>query len=161
MGKLTALAIKQAKPKDKSYILFDGEGLYLDIQPSGLKYWRVKYRYAGKEKKLAVGKHSYIGLKEARETCAQAKKLLAQNIDPSAKKQADKKATREAEAKDVEQRLKDPTVILNSFIISWTRYPQLKWDNTQVELEDMHVLFMTNDRDKYIDKLFVQLRGRW
>jgi hypothetical protein len=61
--------------------------------------------------------------------------------------------------KDVEQRLKDPTVILNSFILSWTRYPQLKWDNTQDELEDMHVLFMTNDRDRYIDKLFARLRG--
>lgn len=60
--------------------------------------------------------------------------------------------------KDVEQRLKDPTVILNSFILSWTRYPQLKWDNTQDELEDMHVLFMTNDRDRYIDKLFTRLR---
>lgn len=61
--------------------------------------------------------------------------------------------------KDVEQRLKDPTVILNSFILSWTRYPQLKWDNTQDDLEDMHVLFMTNDRDRYIDKLFARLRG--
>ncbi len=50
-------------------------------------------------------------------------------------------------------------MILNSFILSWTRYPQLKWDNTQDELEDMHVLFMTNDRDRYIDKLFARLRG--
>jgi hypothetical protein len=61
--------------------------------------------------------------------------------------------------KDVEGRLEDPTVVLNSFILSWTRYPQLKWDNTQDELEDMHVLFMTNDRDNYIDKLFARLRG--
>ncbi|MBI5141307.1 MAG: DEAD/DEAH box helicase family protein [Nitrospirae bacterium] len=61
--------------------------------------------------------------------------------------------------KDVEQRLKDQTVILNSFILSWTRHPQLKWDNTQDELEDMHVLFMTDDRDRYIDKLFARLRG--
>ena len=61
--------------------------------------------------------------------------------------------------KDVEKRLNDPTVILNSFILSWTRYPQLKWDNSQVELEDMHVLFMTDDRDKYIDKLFDRLKG--
>jgi TP901 family phage tail tape measure protein len=61
--------------------------------------------------------------------------------------------------KDVEQRLNDPTVILNSFILSWTRYPQLQWGNTQDELEDMHVLFMTNDRDRYIDKLFSRLRG--
>lgn len=56
--------------------------------------------------------------------------------------------------KDVEKRLNDPTVILNSFILSWTRHPQLKWDNTPEELEDMHVLFMTDDRDRYIDKLF-------
>ena len=61
--------------------------------------------------------------------------------------------------KDVEKRLNDPTVILNSFILSWTRYPQLKWGNTQEELENMHVLFMTNDRDRYIDKLFTRLKG--
>ncbi len=60
--------------------------------------------------------------------------------------------------KDVEQRLNDPEVILNSFILSWTRYPQLKWDKTQLELEDKHVLFMTDDRDHYIDKLFSKLR---
>lgn len=60
--------------------------------------------------------------------------------------------------KDVEQRLQDPTVILNSFILSWTPYPQLKWDYTQDKLEEMHVLFMTDDRDKYIGKLFAKLR---
>lgn len=61
--------------------------------------------------------------------------------------------------KDVELRLNDPNVILNSFILSWTKFPQLKWDNTQDELEDMHVLFMTNDRDRYIDKMFDRLFG--
>ncbi len=61
--------------------------------------------------------------------------------------------------KDVEKRLNDPDVILNSFILSWTRYPQLKWGNTQSELEDKHVLFMTDDRDHYIDKLFAKLKG--
>lgn len=61
--------------------------------------------------------------------------------------------------KDVEKRLDDANVILNSFILSWTRFPQLKWDNTQDELEDQHVLFMTDDRDRYIDKLFARLQG--
>lgn len=56
--------------------------------------------------------------------------------------------------KDIEKRLNNPCVILNSFILSWTRYPQLKWGNTQKELEDKHVLFMTDDRDGYIEKLF-------
>ena len=61
--------------------------------------------------------------------------------------------------KNVEQRLNDSTVILNSFVLSWTRYPQLKWGKSQDELEDMHLLFMTDDRDRYIDKLFVRLSG--
>ncbi|GAU09095.1 DEAD/DEAH box helicase family protein [Desulfoplanes formicivorans] len=61
--------------------------------------------------------------------------------------------------KNIEQRLNDPNVILNSFILSWTRYPQLQWDKTQDELEEMHVLFMTDDQDRYIDKLFARLRG--
>ena len=61
--------------------------------------------------------------------------------------------------KEIEKRLNDPDVILNSFILSWTKYPQLKWNKEQKELEDMHVLFMQDDRDRYIDKLFGNLRG--
>ena len=61
--------------------------------------------------------------------------------------------------KDVEKRMNEPSIILNSFILSWTRYPQLKWDNSQAELESKHVLFMTDDRDRYIDKLFTRLQG--
>ena len=62
--------------------------------------------------------------------------------------------------KEIEKRLNDPEVILNSFILSWTKYPQLKWNKEQKELEDMHVLFMQDDRDQYIDKLFDNLRGQ-
>lgn len=62
--------------------------------------------------------------------------------------------------KDVERRLNDANVILNSFILSWTRFPQLKWDNTQDELEEQHVLFMTDNRDRYISKLFSKLTER-
>lgn len=57
--------------------------------------------------------------------------------------------------KEIEKRLNDPKVILNSFILSWTKYPQLKWNKEQKELEDMHVLFMQDDRDQYIDKLLL------
>ena len=60
--------------------------------------------------------------------------------------------------KDVEKRLEDPTVILNSFILSWTGYSQLKWGYSLDELEKMHILFMTDDRDGYIEKLFTRLR---
>lgn len=56
--------------------------------------------------------------------------------------------------KDVEKRLNQSSVILNSFILSWTKYRLLKWDSTQEELEAQHVLFMTDDKDSYIDKLY-------
>lgn len=52
---LTDTAIKVAKPRDKAYKLTDGQGLYLEVMPNGSKLWRLKYRYAGKEKRLAVG----------------------------------------------------------------------------------------------------------
>jgi len=61
--------------------------------------------------------------------------------------------------KDVEKRMNEPNIILNSFILSWTKYPQLKWGSSQADLERKHVLFMTDDRDQYIDKLFNKLHG--
>lgn len=60
--------------------------------------------------------------------------------------------------KEIECRLNDPAVILNSFILSWTKYPQLKWDRSQHELEEQHVLFMKDDRDRYIDKLLSHIK---
>jgi len=60
--------------------------------------------------------------------------------------------------KEVEKRLNDQSVILNSFILSWTRFPQLNWGIDQQGLEEKHVLFMTDDRDKYIGKLFSRLK---
>ena len=60
--------------------------------------------------------------------------------------------------KEVEKRLGDTDVILNSFVLSWTQFPQLKWFDTKAQLEEKHVLFMVDDRDKYIDKLFSKLR---
>ena len=61
--------------------------------------------------------------------------------------------------KDVQRRLAEPTVILNSFILSWTPFSQLKWDESRDELEERHVLFMKEDQEKYIEKLFAKLKG--
>jgi len=61
--------------------------------------------------------------------------------------------------KEIEQRLGDPDVILNSFIVSWTRYSDLRWNISQQGLEDKYVLFMNDDQDRYIDKLFERLRA--
>lgn len=61
--------------------------------------------------------------------------------------------------KEIERRLNDPEVILNSFILSWTQYTQLHWGRSQETLENQHVLFMTDDRDHYIEKLFKLLKS--
>lgn len=88
-GKLSDVALRQAKLKAKPYKLSDGGGLYLLINPNASKYWRLKYRYAGKEKILALGVYPDVGAAKAREKVREAKELLADNIDPSIhKKQA-------------------------------------------------------------------------
>jgi integrase len=87
---LTDLAIKSAKPKEKSYKLADSGGLYIEISPSGGKWWRYKYRFDGKESRLSLGTYPDIGLKEARERHAIERKKLANGINPSASRKADK-----------------------------------------------------------------------
>ncbi|MBN8745678.1 MAG: integrase arm-type DNA-binding domain-containing protein [Thiomonas arsenitoxydans] len=87
---LTDTAIRNAKPGAKSVKMFDGAGLYLEITPSGGKLWRLKYRFMGAEKRLALGAYPAVGLKEARERRDEAKRHLADGRDPSAVKQADK-----------------------------------------------------------------------
>ena len=87
---LTDIAVRTAKPKDKQYKLSDAAGLHLLIKPNGNKYWRLKYRFAGKEKLLSIGLYPVIGLAEAREQCLAAKRQLLNNIDPSQSKKVEK-----------------------------------------------------------------------
>ena len=79
---LTSLQITNAKPRDKEYKLSDGGGLYLLITPSGGKLWRMKYRVGGKEKLLSFGPFPQTTLADARQEKEQAKKLIAQGLDP-------------------------------------------------------------------------------
>lgn len=92
---LTALAVKQAKPKEKDYKLSDGGGMYLLVTKKGAKYWRLKYRFAGKEKVLAIGVYPRVTLEEARAERERAKKLLP-NTDPNSAKRVDKASLLEA-----------------------------------------------------------------
>ena len=82
INKLKEVTIKQAKAKDKSYRLPDGNGMYLEVMPTGAKYWRFKYRYGGKEKRLALGVYPEVSLGDAREKTRAAKVELAEGNDP-------------------------------------------------------------------------------
>ncbi|MFP6829553.1 MAG: integrase arm-type DNA-binding domain-containing protein [Gammaproteobacteria bacterium] len=89
---LTHALISTIKPTNRTQRLFDGSGLYLEVSPSGAKYWRQKYRYKGKEKRLAHGVYPDISLKQARERRDTAKRLLANDIDPGEHKKSLKAA---------------------------------------------------------------------
>lgn len=83
MGKLTDKAVLAAKAQDKDYKIFDGDGLFLLVRPSGSRLWRLKYRFNSKEKLLALGAYPLVTLKDARERTFEARKRLDQGFDPS------------------------------------------------------------------------------
>ena len=88
--KLSDAAARKAKPEAKAYKMADGGGMYLEVMPTGSKYWRLKYRFGGKEKRLAFGVYPDVSLAQARERRGDARKLLANDIDPGIVKQAQK-----------------------------------------------------------------------
>ena len=79
---LTDMAVRQAKPRQKDYKIADSEGLYLFVSKAGLRSWRLKYRFAGKERRLVLGRYPEMGLKEARDRKADARRLLSDGRDP-------------------------------------------------------------------------------
>src|SRR5205807_8145148 len=94
---LSDAAARNAKAKSKPYKLSDGEGLFLLVMPSGSKYWRMKYFFRGKEKTLALGVYPDVPLADARDSRAQARRLLAAGKDPGeTKKEIKRLATQQA-----------------------------------------------------------------
>ncbi|CAE6826731.1 tyrosine-type recombinase/integrase [Paraburkholderia aspalathi] len=89
---LTEMQVRKAKPAEKSYRLADGKGLYLEVMPNGSRYWRMKYRFDGKEKRAAFGVYPEVTLAEARKACLAARQLLAAGTDPSEQKKEVKRA---------------------------------------------------------------------
>ena len=130
--KLTDLACKAAKADIKTRRLFDGNGLYLEVTTTGRKYWRLKYRYGGKEKRYAIGVYPGVTLSEARESTEEAKRNLRQGIDPTYAKR-----TKKLELADS---------VANSFqniAIEWFEAKEDEWTskhakNTKSRLE-MHI----------------------
>lgn len=88
--KLTDAKLRTLTTPDKTRKVADGAGLYLELTPAGGRYWRMKYRHGGKEKRLALGVYPAVGLKEAREKAEAARKTLQAGDDPGEVKKADK-----------------------------------------------------------------------
>jgi integrase len=99
---LTDTKIRKAKTPTKPTKMMDGRGLFLLLTPSGGRWWRFRYAFAGKEKLLSLGTYPEVSLKAAREARDDARKLVAKGTDPSAARQEEKRALREAAANDFE-----------------------------------------------------------
>ncbi len=99
---LTDPSIRTVKPASKPLRMFDGGGLYLEVAPSGGKWWRLKFRFDGKEKRLSLGTYPEISIKEARKRREEARELLAKGKDPSALRKAAQQARKVATANTVE-----------------------------------------------------------
>jgi hypothetical protein len=85
---LIDIQIKQLKPGPKAMRYADGKGLYIEVAPNGGKWWRFKYRFNGKEKRISLGVYPEVNLKDARALCEDARRLLQERVDPSFARQA-------------------------------------------------------------------------
>jgi len=92
---LTEAAVKAARATDKPVKRFDEKGLFLFVTPAGGRLWRLKYRIHGKEKLLALGSYPEVPLKRAREKRDEARRLIADGVDPSERKKADQRSMAE------------------------------------------------------------------
>ena len=113
---LTDAAIRSAVPSDKTVKLSDGGGLYLELAPSGGKWWRLKYRYGGVEKRISLGTYPQTSLKAARQARDQAKKQLQDGSDPSALRKSAKATLR------LTQQLK-----LEAVALAWLKHRSGAW----------------------------------
>ncbi|MFM0292832.1 MULTISPECIES: tyrosine-type recombinase/integrase [Paraburkholderia] len=89
---LSELQVRKAKPAEQPYRLADGKGLYLQVMPNGSKYWRMKYRFDGKEKLASFGVYPEVSLADARKACLAARQILKAGTDPSEQKKEVKRA---------------------------------------------------------------------
>ncbi len=121
--KLTTKQCQTAKSKSKPYKLTDGGGLILHIFPNGGKYWRLRYRVAGKEKLFSIGVYSkYLGLTEARKERDLLKMQIKDGIDPSMEKQNDKA-----------QRLEESKITFEFVALEWIAKKSNEWSENHTE----------------------------
>jgi hypothetical protein len=89
---LSDTKIRNLKPKPRPYKVADAGGLYIFVQPSGSKLWRLKYRFRGRERTMSYGPYPLVSLKEAREKRERDKRLILEGQDPNVRKQLQKRA---------------------------------------------------------------------
>ncbi len=99
---LTDTSIRNAKPSEKSIRLYDSQGLYLEVSPAGGKWFRLKYRFDGKENRMSLGVYPDVSLKDARVRRDEARKLLASGVNPSENRKAQKSARADGMANSFE-----------------------------------------------------------
>ncbi len=119
---LTDVKVRSAKPTDKPYKLTDGEGMHLMVHPNGSKYWRLQYRFDGKQKMLALGIYPEISLSEARQRRDEAKRQVVNAIDPSEQKKVEKQARKAT----VENTFK-------AIALEWHEYKRPNWSKGYAE----------------------------
>ncbi len=119
---LTNIEAKNAKHRDKDYKLSDEKGMYLLVKKSGAKYWRLKYRFGGKENVLALGVYSDVSLAKARKLRSAARDLLEDGKDPSIERRKAK--------------LKEKLLVANTFQsvgVDWHRVRSEKWSERHAD----------------------------
>jgi integrase len=116
---LTEVAIRAAKPQLKPYKLYDEKGLFLLVKPNGARLWRFKYAHAGLEKLISLGAYPEVPLKRARTKRDEARKLVADTVDPSARRKAEKSAQADTFAAVAEEWLATKKASLTSS--TWQR----------------------------------------
>lgn len=119
---LSDLAIRKAKPGPKPRKLHDANGLYLLVQPSGARWWRLDYRYGGKRKTLSMGVYPTVPLQEARERAQEARRQVAAGVDPSQARKAAQAALADTFAALAEEWLAHASKTLSEITIAKARW---------------------------------------
>lgn len=117
--KLTDATLRTLKDPGKH---FDGDGLYLEVTQAGGRYWRMKYRHGGKERRLAFGVYPTVSLKSAREQTANARKLLQEGQDPGLMR-------KEAKAKEAHETANT----LEAVALDWIKHQSSRWSAHHLE----------------------------
>ncbi len=126
---------RDVKPTGKRQRITDGNGLYMEVSPSGSKWWRFKYQFANKTKALALGVYPGVTLADARQRAEEARRLLDQRIDPSAQRRDVKVATAAAEAATA----KAAANTFDAVALDWLNTRKPGWTERQFDKERLRI----------------------